>query len=280
MATAIQNFILWSLSRYGQDPEYNTVILSRFSLIPSTNVDSTRASYKSLSSSDLASVKELLSLNSPLNPFRPRVRFRNLMIAELLLQTGIRLGELLKLKVDDFIHNEDRYYLRIANHANDPEDSRTAQPSNKNNLSFRSVAISLDLYEMTQVYIQHFRRPQRSGKKMKLFHSYFLVSDRGTPLSMVTVQSIFTQLQMKIRQTDTGKKEFCLSPHVFRHTFADRFLCFLLEIKKLDMENAKDELRIICGWSPSSTMPSRYANRYINSSANNHNMDRIKNFSL
>lgn len=65
-----------------------------------------------------------------------------------------------------------------------------------------------------------------------------------------------------------------LSAHDFRHTFADHFLAYLVETRGYDLERATDELRRVCGWSDTSTMPRRYASRYLAESANLHNAQR------
>ena len=65
-----------------------------------------------------------------------------------------------------------------------------------------------------------------------------------------------------------------LCAHDFRHTFADRFLAYLVEQRGYDLERATDELRRVCGWSETSAMPRRYASRYLAESANLHNAQR------
>lgn len=270
----IQNFLLWALSRYSKDPQYKSALNQKFSLLPTKRININRANFKSLSQSEISLIDNCLS-SPTINPFQPRVRYRNRLIVDVLIHTGLRLGELLKLKVDDIINNENRYYIRITDRRNDEEDKRLIEPSNKNHFSFRHVSISLTLYNMVHEYIMNHRRPIRLSKKMKMNHAYLFVSDRGTPMSILSIQHVLSKIQKAVRNNN-GIIDFVVTPHSLRHTFANNFLHFLIEIQKLDMENAKDELRMICGWSPSSNMPQRYANQYINSMANSHNEERIK----
>jgi integrase len=109
---------------------------------------------------------------------------------------------------------------------------------------------------------------------MKLKHGFLFTSELGKPLSKTAISDIFGKINSALLAQN--KRIFInLSPHVLRHTFADSFLQYLIEVRKMDMERAKDELRIVCGWSVSSVMPLHYASRYISKSANQHNLDRI-----
>ena len=52
---------------------------------------------------------------------------------------------------------------------------------------------------------------------------------------------------------------------------------FLIDEKCLDIERAKDELKIICGWSINSNMPILYTKKYFEEKANTSNLERISN---
>jgi integrase len=108
---------------------------------------------------------------------------------------------------------------------------------------------------------------------MKLPFRYLFISDRGRPLSIRALSSVLDRLFLTIELAHPGVFP-TLSAHDFRHTFADRFLAYLLETRGYDLERAMDELRRICGWSDASTMPRRYASRYLADSANIHNAQR------
>jgi integrase len=129
------------------------------------------------------------------------------------------------------------------------------------------------LYEVYERYIQGNRRPVRNGKPMKLPYRYLFISDQARPLSIRALSSVLDRLFLTIELAHPGLLP-TLSAHEFRHTFADHFLAYLVETRGYDLERATDELRRVCGWPDTSTMPRRYASRYLAESANLHNARR------
>lgn len=225
-------------------------------------------------------VNLLLTYTYPLstdNPFKEKNRLRNYIIIHLFASTGIRIGELLKLKSSDVHDYNGSYYIEVLNREDEEEDLRADEPSLKNEQSQRVISITEELHNCIQKYIMNFRRPIRDGRKVKLGHGYLLVSERGTPLSKTTIYDVLDHLKETIIRKGKHKFEKDLTPHSFRHYFAESFLENLIEIQGVDEERAKDQLRIIGGWSLSSNMPSFYAKRYIAESANAHNAFRIQN---
>jgi integrase len=107
---------------------------------------------------------------------------------------------------------------------------------------------------------------------MKLLYRYLFISDRGRPLSIRALSNV-DGLFLTIELAHPGLLP-TLSAHDFRHTFADRFLAYLVETRGHNLERATDELRRVCGWSDTSAMPRRYASRYLAESANRHNVER------
>ncbi|MDT0676990.1 tyrosine-type recombinase/integrase [Autumnicola musiva] len=219
------------------------------------------SSYTSLEKKDIKNILDLAHPHSENNPFVKKNRVRNFVIILLLSETGLRLSELLKIKTDDFIRDGRKIYLRIVNRNIDKEDTRKNPPSLKNYYGIRTVGISQGTYELIDLYIQQHRKKNQH-------HSYLFTSDiNGNPLAKNSVSNIFHIISIKLNLKFT--------PHVLRHFFSETMLEFLIEIKKIDMERAKDELRIICGWSINSNMPNLYTKNYISKLANNHNQERI-----
>lgn len=81
---------------------------------------------------------------------------------ELLLETGIRRGELLKLYTTDINKGSQHAYVSINDRENDPGDLRAEEPALKTH--GRTVGITTQLYEVYEHYIQSERRPWRDGK--------------------------------------------------------------------------------------------------------------------
>ncbi len=272
---SIREFLVWSTNRYLGKRDIAQSIQDRCNTSLRYIPNSLPTSDSSLTRDE---VKLILEFSNPLfvgNPFRADInKQRNFLIINLLLHTGMRIGELLKLKSSDIYEMDDRFYVEIIKREDEEEDTRADKPSLKNNQSQRIVGITEDLYRAIIAYIIKFRRPIKDGKKVKLTHGYLFTSERGLPLSKALIYDMLHKLKNALlKQKKAFNKD--LNPHSFRHTFAEQFLENLLEIQGLDMERAKDQLRIICGWSIDSEMPSYYAKQYISRSANAYNVDRI-----
>lgn len=230
-----------------------------------------QARYRSLTDAQLEIIHTLIRPGSTENPFPERVQLRNWLMIELLLETGMRRGELLKLYTTDINHGSQHAYVSINDREHDPNDPRAEEPALKTHS--RTVGISSQLYEVYERYIQRGRRPIRYGKPMKLQSRYLFISDRGRPLSIRALANVLDRLFLTIELVYPGLLP-TLSAHDFRHTFADRFLAYLIEERGYELERAMDELRRVCGWSDASVMPRRYASRYLAESANRHNAQR------
>lgn len=238
----------------------------------------TRRNYKSLSQLEVTHLLEVVHPDSDHNPFAPEHRLRNFLIVKLFLATGIRLGELLLLRTTSMAQEDENFYMSIAPSLN-PEDTRADLPDLKNSQSERIVAINEQLYILSDYYILHLRRPVRKGKTMNLTHGFLFTSELGKPLSKGAVADIFRKINSTLLILNKPSS-IRISPHVLRHTFADNFLQYLIDVRHLDMARAKDELRAVCGWTIDSPMPLHYAARYISRMANQHNLDRIATTSI
>ncbi|AZJ35813.1 site-specific integrase [Tenacibaculum singaporense] len=185
---------------------------------------------------------------------------RNYIIVCVFLETGIRLSELLKIKTTDFIREENIVYLSINNNTNFL-DNRVNRPNLKNHNSTRTIGISLNLYKTIDDYIQYYREKTKS-------HNYLFVNSfNGNPLSKSSVNQLFVNISKQLNDK--------ITPHLLRHYFSEQLLKFLIEIKGIEMDRAKDELRVIGGWTTNSLMPNLYARNYLNKLANDNNIRRI-----
>jgi integrase len=282
---SLKLFFVWCAQRYiGQESGVRNELDAIFSDLADTialrfdalllTAASRQIKYRSLTEFEVELLRSACYPTSPTNPFRLQNRLRNWLMFEVLQETGIRLGELLLLTTTDIAMGSGRCYLTITNHDDAGRDTRATRPSIKTIQSHRTISISQALFDNIQDYIRHERRPVREGKPLKLAHRYIWVSDRGHPLAANTASHIVQQVVEAARAVDNTRLPH-ITPHSFRYTFAERFLGYLLDVKGLDMERAKDELRTICGWSESSIMPQHYARKYIHNLANQHNMDRV-----
>lgn len=148
------------------------------------------------------------------NPFTSVLRTRNALIINLLSELGMRAGELLALKVQDFDLQANE--VVIARRHDDPEDPRPAQPVAKT-LDRRlplSPALSKAVYE----YVLHDRGRLRRAKR----HDFLIVTHQpgpheGLPMSIKGLEKVFAVLR------SVEPKLSDLTPHVLRHTWNERF---------------------------------------------------------
>jgi site-specific recombinase XerD len=278
-------YLSWCVTRYIPRAHQNSTTLANIEVVFADvadvierrfeshiiNVRPDHARYRSLTDTQLQIIRTLIRPSATENPFPERLQLRNWLMIELLLETGIRRGELLKLYTTDINQGSQHAYVSVNDREHDPGDPRAEEPALKTH--GRTVGISAQLYEVYERYIQSERRPMRDGKPMKLPYRYLFISDRGRPLSIRALSSVLDRLFLTIELAHPGLLP-TLSAHDFRHTFADRFLAYLVEQRGYDLERATDELRRVCGWSETSTMPRRYASRYLAESANHHNAQR------
>lgn len=273
---SVQSYLLWAIERYSrqyesklrkQILEIKDKVKSKFEALILGG--STEVQVKGLESDQVNSLLSLVNPNSPNNPFRLNAQLRNSLIIRIFLETGLRRGELLKLKTIDLHEVGDQYYLVIQRRPDDPTDIRAIQPAQKT-LS-RTVSISKKLYDDIEKYILTSRRPIKNGKRVALKHQFLITSDRGNPLSLNTVNYAFDVIHSKIFQ-QTGT---LFHPHLLRNTFCNNYLEWCVQRNDMTLDRALDELRQICGWGLTSTMPLRYGAKWIADQANSHNSNRV-----
>ncbi|WP_447802813.1 tyrosine-type recombinase/integrase [Pseudomonas serbica] len=281
----LKQYLSWCVTRYIPRARQNSTTLANIEVAFADvadvierrfeshiiNARPDRSRYRSLTDTQLQIIHTLIRPGDAENPFPERLQLRNWLMIELLLETGIRRGELLKLYTTDINQGSQHAYVSINDREHDPSDPRAEEPALKTH--GRTVGISAQLYEVYEHYIQGERRPLRNGKPMKLLYRYLFISDRGRPLSIRALSNVLDRLFLTIELAHPGLLP-TLSAHDFRHTFADHFLAYLVEKRGHDLERATDELRRVCGWSDTSAMPRRYASRYLTESANLHNAQR------
>ena len=76
------------------------------------NLRPNHARYRSLTDTQLQIIRTLIRLGGTDNPFPERLQLRNWLMIELLLETGIRRGELLKLYTTDINKGSQHAYTR------------------------------------------------------------------------------------------------------------------------------------------------------------------------
>ena len=151
------------------------------------------------------------SAGHPDNPFRgSSIQRRNEIVFRLLFETGIRLGELLSLRLDNMEFGEDPN-ISVQRTHDDTDDSRAYQPVAKTRE--RTIHISENLSQKIHVYSMEDRARTPGARE----HPYLIVThrkgkSRGQPLSITSVANkVFGSMQ-RVRP------EFAtIHPHSFRH---------------------------------------------------------------
>ena len=235
--------------------------------------------------------------HNELNPFSTtHSQFRNLLIVKILLNYGLRVGELMLLEIESIRKNirGDRYDLVITNSSDDNFDGRYRLPSMKTSNAHRVVEIEKEDYDFLQLYIKLIR------PEVKHNFVFTTLKQPSNPLSYDAIYLVFSQIDNVLTEYYPAFKDpknsdhiEKLTPHVARHTWAYMTLeniyqkkyNELIKISSLTkvnfmnngiMEDAKSELRELAGWSYNSSMPSHYAKRFISKKANESNLERIK----
>jgi len=151
--------------------------------------------------------------SDPRNPFRhPEVQLRNDIIFGLLRHTGMRRGELLSLRLDQFELGHEPY-VWVRRNQDDRHDSRRYQPVAK------TKERPLPLPESLAKQIDRYMLKVRSKIGPARRHPYLLVSHRkgrtwGMPLSASALSS---QIFSRMRAVDAAFE--AIHPHAFRHHF-------------------------------------------------------------
>ena len=201
---------------------------------------------------------EVITPDHPDNPFPDRrTAERNELIIHLLLQLGIRRGELLAIQVGDI----DWQGLSVTIHRrpDDPHDPRTHQPRAKT--LARTLPLSRDLTERIHRYVSGARRQTKGAGS----HRYLIVAHRkgpyqGDPLSHAGLSKVFTAL----RRCDPSLEG--LHPHIMRHTWNSRFSQALDALpanqRPTDAQEAQARNHHM-GWIPGSGTAAVYNHRHI-----------------
>lgn len=200
---------------------------------------------------------ELLRIVEPQgkdNPFNGPVRQRNYVIVRLLLDTGIRRGELCKLRVEDVQTKGDAgAYIEVVRRPDDKWDPRRNEPAVKTR--GRRVPISGELKSLILDYLQ------RGRGRVK--HPYLFTDPAtGTPIGSQVENKIMAQICKRC----PGMKEARLTPHTLRRTFNGNIW---ERSKSLDWDDEKTKriTNYLNGWKETSQQSAIYQRKQIEQDA-------------
>jgi len=205
-----------------------------------------------LDENEIAELRAVVRPACPRNPFKPTVRFRNYVIVELMLATGLRRGEVLKLKLSHLPQGP-KNTLTVERAPDEKGDPRRNEPAVKTRE--REIPIPKALAVELWRYAQKHRKPGR--------HPYLFTSQRGgVPLDVSGLNGIFSCLVRSCFPDLRGK----LHPHNIRHTFNNRLLEKARELGWSDDQQQKVQT-YLNGWAEGSIMPEIYTRAVVEAQA-------------
>lgn len=225
-------FKLYISTAISSSRKYNTVVKDAFE--PAIPVDK----YFKL----LGIIQE----RSPNNPFKSS-KLRNQIIAQILIDTGVRVGAVLKLKVSDLVDDWDNPRFRLTRTPNDPTDTRRLPAVNKTKAL--SVSISRDLMKLIKLYIETVRYSTPNAHE----HDFVFISEKGKTIGKpMSYNAIYKVIKTFGEVTGTA-----LHPHLLRHKWNEIFED-KAKAKGFSADKIEDLRKYAMGWVEDSKMASVY----------------------
>ncbi|EFK0604894.1 site-specific integrase [Escherichia coli] len=210
-------------------------------------------SEKSLNEEEIKVLFRLLEIGGIENPFHKEVQVRNRLIFTLLLNLGLRAGELLNLKIDDFDLRDNT--LSVVRRHDSKEDGRSYQPLVKT--GERVIPLSDELAREIFDYISNSREKMTKRKKHNfLFVAHCTGKNAGEPLSISAYEKVISTLKR------ASPELYNLSGHRLRHSW-NYMYSKGIEGAELEYNRRKDLRNYLMAWSKESIMCDRYNYKYI-----------------
>jgi integrase len=252
----VEDFLIWAAGEYipqsaPDDELWNIIERGKNStrrVLRSLHLGGKSAPKQGLTHEQINELRAVTTPGAQNNPFKRPNQFRNHLIIELMLASGIRRGELLKLKLGHLPQGP-KTTLTLERSPDDIVDPRKKEPEVKT--LGREIPIPKSLAKDLWKYATGYRRRGN--------HPYLFTSHRdGEPLNAGGVNWIFKLLVLRCFPS----LEKQLHPHTLRHTFNDK-----LRMTGLRLGWSEEKLRkaqtYLNGWTEGSVMPEIYSRRSI-----------------
>lgn len=182
---------------------------------------------------------EIVSTNHPLNPFKNEsIRLRNSIIFDLFKAFGIRLGEILSLRIDKLMLRNSPTF-KVERLHDDIFDPRANQPVAKTKA--RILALERELADKINDYVLN----HRSKIPQAVKHPYlFVVHHKGETYGQpLTESSLSNDVIGRMRKV--SPKFRVISAHKFRHNANYEFSEFIDKSNEDIKQNPNEEGKII-----------------------------------
>ncbi|MCD9087711.1 site-specific integrase [Stenotrophomonas sp. SY1] len=183
------------------------------------------------------------------NPWHPKTRLRNWIGFLLARYSGLRRGEVGKLRTDD-IRNVEGPCIAVVRRSQDALDTRTSS----NRPKVKTVERELPISNVLALALRQYSHTLlRDGGRRGARTPYLLVTEKGTPISGSSLDAIWKAVNRKLSRG--------MSWHVLRHTWAEEVADDLLEQYQGTADASEIVLGIIRemgGWAPTSNTPFIY----------------------
>ncbi|MFS1916166.1 MULTISPECIES: site-specific integrase [unclassified Vibrio] len=189
---------------------------------------------------------EVIQERSSNNPFKSS-KLRNQIITQILIDTGVRVGAVLKLKVSDLVDDWGNPRFLLTRTPDDPTDTRRLPAANKTKAL--SVSISHDLMKLIKLYIETVRKSTPNSHE----HDFLFISEKGRtigkPMSYNAIH--------KVIKTIGDCVGIALHPHLLRHKWNEIFEN-KAKAKGFSPDKIEDLRKYAMGWVEDSKMASVY----------------------
>lgn len=210
---------------------------------------------KALSAAQIACLLDVIEPESLNNPFSLSVRRRNRLMVLLEYELGIRGGELLNIRVEDFDFSNNT--LLIVRRADQHDDTRVRQPLVKT--QDRQLIVSdWMISEIHNYLITDRNRISNSKKCAYLFITYKDGPTQGKAFSITA----YTKMWHTIQQHRPLLKD--VTAHRLRHTWNYRF-SKLMDSEHFDLTESEQEAirSVLMGWKQGSGTARLYNKRFV-----------------
>ncbi|TVU73117.1 site-specific integrase [Vibrio tasmaniensis] len=189
---------------------------------------------------------EIIKESSSDNPFKSS-KLRNQIIMQILIDTGVRIGAVYKLKICDLVEDWSNPRFLITRTPDDPTDPRLDPAANKTKAL--SVPISPELMKLIKLYISTVRAASPNVHE----HDFLFIAEKGETSGLpLTYKATYKVVKIFGRAINLK-----LNPHRLRHKWNEVFEDKAKE-KGFSPEKIEDLRKYAMGWVEDSKMASVY----------------------